>query len=537
MESRLDPNDNFLNSRPNGFFDPLDPSILTQPGWINVFLTPGASFATRTPVSTTTSVNTAVTVTPTLKPALSITPLPTRTIIVVFPTSTKKFVPSPTRTSTLISSTSSTPSPTPTPLDLQITKTDGSNTYTAGSIVTYTVIVTNNGPNNVAGAVVRDNIPAQVTSWDWVCTTVTNAGGCNGVTGSTANFTDTVNIQSGGNIRYTVTANINAAATGNLVNTASVNVPSGYTDTNGGNNSATDTDTLSVSTPVDLQITKDDGVTTYGADDSITYTINVSNNGPNDMSGATVTDDFSTNSNIASANWSCLATGSATCTTSGSGNINDTVNVPVGSSLTYAVTVNIVSSPSGNLVNTASVSVPSGYTDTNTGNNSATDTDTLVIGTDPDGIVYLVPEGSSLTLALSSPLVANGDIGTWDLVYYELPAFPPPNNGINLDLVQIDISIDGVNNWITIFNWGDNIIDPNTNLTLYLQNNPQVPPEPDERPIPASTLYTSSSGYPTGIAIDIDSIAPPGTYYFIRFYAPPDNNDHVAEIDAIEILP
>jgi len=66
MESYLDPNSDFTN--PNGYFDPLDPGILTQPAWMGVFLTPGVTFNTRTPVPTSVTTNTPVPITPTPKP-------------------------------------------------------------------------------------------------------------------------------------------------------------------------------------------------------------------------------------------------------------------------------------------------------------------------------------------------------------------------------------------------------------------------------------------------------------------------------------
>ena len=49
MNSNLNPNSAFLTGRPVSFIEPLDPAILTNPVWIDVFLTPGASFETRTP--------------------------------------------------------------------------------------------------------------------------------------------------------------------------------------------------------------------------------------------------------------------------------------------------------------------------------------------------------------------------------------------------------------------------------------------------------------------------------------------------------
>jgi uncharacterized repeat protein (TIGR01451 family) len=116
-------------------------------------------------------------------------------------------------------------------------------------------------------------------------------------------------------------------------------------------------------------------VATYVPGDTLTYTIVVSNpTGPSNVTGATVTDNFPVQISGFGAGGGCAVTGGATCTWGGSGNINDTVNLPVGSSITYTVNVNIDAGASGNLVNTASVSLPAGYTGPSPV--SATDTDT-----------------------------------------------------------------------------------------------------------------------------------------------------------------
>jgi uncharacterized repeat protein (TIGR01451 family) len=202
----------------------------------------------------------------------------------------------------------------------------------------------------------------------------------------------------------------------------------------------------------DLQITKTDGATNYTSSGTITYTIVVSNpGGPGNINGATVTDTFP--AQIASANWSCTGAGGATCTANGSGNINDSVNLPVGSSMTYTVSASIIAGASGDLVNTASVSLPAGFTDPVPGNNTATDTDTLIttdptpgqIGSTPDGNIYNLAAGGTITLNIN--LVVNGHAG-WDLVYYEMPA----GSGILLDWVIIEIS-DGQTGTRS-FNWG-----------------------------------------------------------------------------------
>lgn len=124
----------------------------------------------------------------------------------------------------------------------------------------------------------------------------------------------------------------------------------------------------------DLSITKTDGATTYAAGGTTTYTIVASNAGPDPVTGALVADIFPPG--ITSANWTCAGAGGGTCTAASSGNISDTVNLPVGGSVTYTVTANISGSATGNLVNTATVAPPAGVTDPVPANNSATDINT-----------------------------------------------------------------------------------------------------------------------------------------------------------------
>jgi uncharacterized repeat protein (TIGR01451 family) len=265
------------------------------------------------------------------------------------------------------------PPPPPPSADLAVTKDDGATQYTPGDTVTYTIVVSNNGPNKAKDSVVSDNIPAQVTSWTWLCVAQTgNADGCDGVTNSTADFSDTVKLPSGTSITYSVTAITAPSATGDLVNTVHVTPPGGVTDPTTGNNSATDTNTTD--NEADLAVTKDDGQTEYSPGTSITYTIVVSNNGPGDASGATVSDTRPTQ--LSSWTWACSAeTGGANgCDGGSTANFTDTVNLPSGSSITYTVISNIVSGASGDLINTVNVSPPVGVNDNTPGNNSDTDT-------------------------------------------------------------------------------------------------------------------------------------------------------------------
>ena len=106
----------------------------------------------------------------------------------------------------------------------------------------------------------------------------------------------------------------------------------------------------------------------------MTYTITASNAGPSNATGATVTDTFPAS---LTCTWTCVGAGGGTCTASGSGNINNTVNLPSGGSVTYTASCTISAAATGTLSNTATVTAPAGVTDPTPGNNSATDSDTL----------------------------------------------------------------------------------------------------------------------------------------------------------------
>ena len=179
---------------------------------------------------------------------------------------------------------------------------------------------------------------------------------------------------SGSKITYKATGKVSAAANGTLSNTATVAAPSGVTESNPANNSATDSDTITVK--ADLKVTVSDGKSTVVAGTADTYTVTVNNLGPAAVTGASITDTFP--SIFAGVTYTASQTGAASgFTPSGSGNINDTVTMPSGSKITYKATGTISASANGSLSNTAHVTPPSGVTDSNIGNNSATDTDTL----------------------------------------------------------------------------------------------------------------------------------------------------------------
>ena len=535
MRSQIDPNSDFLTRRIDYVIQPLDPAILTQPVWIEFFLTPGASVPTRIPV-TPVPQNPAVTptqpapATSTLQPTAS----PTNTIVFFLATRTATSVPVSTKlpgstaTTAPTNPPASTASPVntpPLPADLWITKSDGTDTYTANGTLTYTVAVVNNGPGNVTGALVTDNIPAQVTGWNWACASQTGgASGCNGTTGN-SNFSDTVNLPVGATITYTITANVSTTASGDLTNTASVSLPAGVTDPVPANNVASDID----SPGVDLQITKTDGLAVYTPGGTLTYTVVVTNNSTFQVNAAVVTDVFP--AQITGAAWTCAPASGSTCTPTGMGNINDVINLPAGLSVTYTILANVSPFAMGTLTNSASVSAPAGFVETVPGNNSAADSNAPAssepdIGP-PDSVWISIPQGTAMTIMFSPSIVADGDIGTPDFVYYERFATP---SLVEMDWVQVEISSDG-STWYQVFYWGDPGGSPDTNTNLDVQNliSDLCPTEIDNCQLPPARLYNN-----TGVTVDVDPFVPPGNYSWIRITSPfsPDNDP--SEVDAIQ---
>ena len=251
--------------------------------------------------------------------------------------------------------------------DFAITKTDGVTTAVPGGSVTYTITASNAGPSNAPGSTVADTFPAALTC-TWTCA---GAGGGTCTAAGSGNISDTVNLPAGGSVAFTASCAIAASATGSLSNTATISGT--VTDPNPANNSATDTDT--VTPQADLAITKTDGVASVVAGASTTYTITASNAGPSNAPGSTVADTFPA---TLTCTWTCVGAGGGTCTAAGSGNINDTVNLPAGGSTTHTASCNVSAAAAGSIANMATVAAAAGVTDANPANNAATDTDTVL---------------------------------------------------------------------------------------------------------------------------------------------------------------
>ncbi|WP_240535211.1 Ig-like domain repeat protein [Bradyrhizobium sp. YR681] len=163
----------------------------------------------------------------------------------------------------------------------------------------------------------------------------------------------------------------------------------------------------------DLSISVTDGHFLVVQGRANTYTITVGNAGPDAAIGATVVDTLP--ADLTLATWTCVGAGGGTCAASGSGNINDTVDLPVGGTLTYTLntTISPSASTSANLSNTATVSAPAGVTDPDPSNNSGTDNDLVGAGVDlvinmTDSVTSVTAGGTTTYTIVASNAGPNG---------------------------------------------------------------------------------------------------------------------------------
>ena len=145
--------------------------------------------------------------------------------------------------------------------DLSITKTDGLASALPGDAITYTVVVGNNGPSSVLGALVSDVMPTGLTGVTWTCSAAPGST-CASPSG-TGDIAATVDLVVGGTATFTVNATVAANQLGTVTNTAAIVTPSGVSDPDSSNNIATDTTV--VNGLGDVSITKTDGVSTIVA--------------------------------------------------------------------------------------------------------------------------------------------------------------------------------------------------------------------------------------------------------------------------------
>jgi Domain of unknown function DUF11/IPTL-CTERM motif len=110
-------------------------------------------------------------------------------------------------------------------------------------VVTYTIVVSNAGPQAADGAVVTDPAVAGLSKISVVCGNASGGAACPG-SPTVAQLQAGLAIPAlpaGGSVTFSVATSVTATK-GSVSNSATVAPPAGVTDANGGDNAATDSD-------------------------------------------------------------------------------------------------------------------------------------------------------------------------------------------------------------------------------------------------------------------------------------------------------
>jgi len=175
----------------------------------------------------------------------------------------------------------------------------------------------------------------------------------------------------------------------------------GGTEHGGNDTSPEQTFTVTVGDGTDLSVAIEDDTAFVAGGDAIAYRITVRNAGPENASGARVRAMLS--ANLVDAVWTCEADAGASCAGGGSGEIDDLADIPTGAAVVYTLTATTLAIPEFAAEIDATVAAPSGLTDFNPGNDSASDIDAVGIfadGFDADAVEH---DASPSRAASTSP--------------------------------------------------------------------------------------------------------------------------------------
>jgi uncharacterized repeat protein (TIGR01451 family) len=233
-------------------------------------------------------------------------------------------------------------------VDLILSLGDAPDPVTGNQTLTYTLAVSNNGPDTASLVTLTQNLPSGVAFQSlmgsgWTCGEASGVVTCTRSdlsVGSAPNVVVLVTVPPGG---------------GTLLSDASV-TPSPESETNAINNSASAATTVTGIPYANVAIAKTDGGVTALWNRFLTYTLTASNAGPNAVSGATVTDNF--NAGLAGVTWTCTASAGSSCAPTGSGNISSSVNLLAGGTATYTARGTVVWGTAGPIPNTATIASP-----------------------------------------------------------------------------------------------------------------------------------------------------------------------------------
>jgi uncharacterized repeat protein (TIGR01451 family) len=260
-------------------------------------------------------------------------------------------------------------------------------TAVPGQSAQFVITISNDGQTNATGVSVADIIPAGFLGAMYIATD--NGLGATGYTASgSGSIGDTVNLPAGAQITYALNGMVSASATGAMTDTVTAATAAGVTNTEANvpaistTNQGSANVTLTPTADIYVSIASSGPVTIGG---NVIYTIIVTNNGPSDLNGATLTDTFSNLTGVSFTSTSLYSVNNpnfvastptvspASGVLAGEGpTLNETLNMSSGSVLQFTVTGTVAADAPATLTNTVTVADPAGTSDANSGNNTAT---------------------------------------------------------------------------------------------------------------------------------------------------------------------
>ena len=322
--------------------------------------------------------------------------------------------------------------------DLEVTKSDSADPILTGGSTLYTVVVTNNGPLDVSGAALEDTVSFPTGTFTVSDETLAFSGAGSGTLVTEADGPDVTDLilSSGETATLTFTVTVDSG-TGTITNNATVSggTPS---DPDAGNDSQEETTTVAAP-QADLQVTKSDSADPIAPGGSTEYTVVVTNNGPLDVTGASLVDTVSFPTGTFTVSDEALAfsgSGSGALVVEADGPDVTGLNLSSGETATLTFTVT-VDSGTGTITNNATVSggTPS---DPDTGNDTASE-ETLVQEPPDDLLLYLSSNSGGnvdgIVFADEDVLAYNPATDTWQMVF----------DGSDVGLASVDVDAVHVN--------------------------------------------------------------------------------------------
>lgn len=242
--------------------------------------------------------------------------------------------------------------------DLAVTISANPVSPISGQTVTYTITASNPGPSTATGTLLTDIFNAAFVSVNY--TSPVSAGVTGNTLSGSGNINDVLTIDPGKSVVYTVLAKLATNVTGNVTNTVSIQPPIGFTDPDLTNNSDTASINVIPGADVSLNVTPNTPIASIGG--KMSYDVEVINNGPSVVNGVSVKSAL--DANIMNISYTAVAfNGASNFTSGGNGNINDSVNLPVGGKIVYTISGTVATGISGNLVSTFTTANPPGTPD------------------------------------------------------------------------------------------------------------------------------------------------------------------------------